>query len=248
MRFVYEALLVAAAVAPLVLLALWTTRPRAAAPAALFLALLALDTLLTPLPYALGLHPAGLQWNWIGKVLSIAWALVFLRVGPITAEEAGLTLRQRPGSVVPAAVLTVLLIGATAVLSGSDGRATTETLLYQATMPGLAEELAVRGVFLALLHRAFSGVPLRLQGAALPAAEPARGAARAWPILITATAFGLWHGLGIREGAVFFQPMSFALPFIGGLAFAWLRERTGSLLFPVLAHNGANLIGFLLPG
>lgn len=247
MQFVYEALLIAAAVAPLLLVALWTTRPRAAGPAALFLALLVLDLVVTPLPYSTGLHPAGLQWNWMGKVLSIAWALAFIRLGPLRADEAGLTLRQRPGSVLPAAVLTLILIAATAVLSGGGGAPTTETLLYQATMPGLAEELAVRGVFMGLLYRAFSGIPLRADVPADAAdAGPAAWRARAWPILITAVAFGLWHGLGIQDGAVAFDAMSFALPFVGGLAFGWLRDRTGSLVFPILAHNGANLIGHLL--
>jgi membrane protease YdiL (CAAX protease family) len=42
-----------------------------------------------------------------------------------------------------------------------------------------------------------------------------------------AIALGLW-------GRFFF-------PAAGGLAFWWLRRRTGSLMFPIVAHNGANL-------
>jgi membrane protease YdiL (CAAX protease family) len=32
---------------------------------------------------------------------------------------------------------------------------------------------------------------------------------------------------------------------LGGLAFWWLRRVTGSLVFPVLAHNGANVATYL---
>ncbi|HEX2210040.1 MAG TPA: CPBP family intramembrane glutamic endopeptidase [Longimicrobium sp.] len=245
MRFIADALLLVAMLAPLVALALWTTRNSEPRWAVLFLALLLFDTLITPLEYILGVHPPGLQWNWTGKVLSIAWALAFVRWGPLTTREVGLTLRQRPGSMVPAVLLTAAVIVIPVLLGAGGQRAGAETLLYQATMPGLAEELAMRGVFLALLYRAFGGAPRP---------EPASGRApdgwdaRLWPILITSLAFGLWHGVAIRNGQVTLDAIAFLLPFAGGVAFAWLRVRTGSLLFPILAHNGANLVAYLVPG
>ena len=111
-----------------------------------------------------------------------------------------------------------------------------ETVAFQLTAPGLAEEIVYRGVYIALLHRA------------LPSVD---GARRGWPVIITAVAFGLWHGLSVREGAVSFDALSASFPFVGGLAYGWLRERTGSVAFPVVAHslgNTAALVGAAIAG
>jgi uncharacterized protein len=225
--FLAQPLLLALAVAPLVAVGLWATRASRPALALLFLGLFALDTALTMLPIALQLHPAGVNWNWIGKLLSLGWALAFVRFGPLSVDEVGLTLRHRPGSVLPAVLLTVALVVATSFLVSS-GRTDAETLAFQATMPGLAEELAYRGVFLALLVTAFGG---------------RRGVI--WAAVVTSVAFGLIHGLALDGWSVRFDAMALLFPSLGGLAFAWLRLRTGSLLFPVLAHNGANLAAYL---
>ena len=50
----------------------------------------------------LSLHLWGLQWNWIGKILSIVWVLIFLRIGPFSAREMGLTVKHRQGTLFPA--------------------------------------------------------------------------------------------------------------------------------------------------
>jgi membrane protease YdiL (CAAX protease family) len=34
---------------------------------------------------------------------------------------------------------------------------------------------------------------------------------------------------------------AFFFPALGGIAFWWLRRRTGSVAFPIVAHNGAKL-------
>jgi hypothetical protein len=94
------------------------------------------------------------------------------------------------------------------------------TWLFVATMPGLAEEVAFRGVLLAAAERAapaarvVAGVPVSL-GAAL----------------LTAAFVGL-HGFGVGM-------LVSVLP--GSLLYLWLRLRTGSLLVPVVAHNLWNL-------
>lgn len=228
--------LLALLTAPLVALALGTSPERRWAWAALFLVLLALDDLAVGLPHILPALGLGGEWNWAGKLLSTAWALAFLALGPLSFREAGVTLRQRDGSVRPAVLATLAL---TAVSFGigsafGGGPFDAETLAFQLTMPGIAEEFVYRGVFIALLHRA------------LPSAE---GAARWWPVVVTAVAFGLWHGLSVDEGQVGFDWLSASFPFVGGLAYGWLRERTGSVLFPTLAHNAGNtaaLVGGLV--
>jgi len=50
----------------------------------------------------------------------------------------------------------------------------------------------------------------------------------------------------VLRGSVQFNFFSFLYPFIGGLVYAALRLGTGSLLFPILAHNGGNFISVLI--
>jgi membrane protease YdiL (CAAX protease family) len=211
----------------------WTGAPRRTGPAILFLALLALDGLATSLPVTVGLNPAGAHWNWIGKVLSVAWALAYVRIARVPPERVGLTWRQLRGSVLPATLFTLLLLAISALLLRESQRPDAETLLYQATLPGMAEELAYRGVLLELLERAFGARE-----------EGWRGGA-AWAGAVTALAFGLWHGLAWSGGHVTFDVSAFFFPALGGIAFWWLRRRTGSLAFPIVAHNGANLATFV---
>lgn len=228
MDIVTNAALLALLTAPLVVLAMWTSKRRWWMPAALFLGLLAFDDLLTALPRAVeALDVVPGRWNWEGKALSLGWALAFIAFGPLSTLEAGLTLRQRAGSIRPALLGTLAL---TAVSFGigllfGGGGPDAETVAFQFTAPGLAEEVVYRGVFIGLLHQAL---------------VTPDGARRWWPVLITAVAFGLWHGLGVRDGAVSFDALSASFPLIGGFAYGWLRERTGSVVIPVVAHNLGN--------
>lgn len=84
----------------------------------------------------------------------------------------------------------------------------------------LVEEIAFRGVVLALAQRATT---------------PARAAA------LTAGLFGLWHVLPswLGDGPAVAGGTLVATT-VAGLGFGWLRTRSGSLLAPVLAHTATN--------
>lgn len=202
----------------------------AALAAALYVAL---DDLATGLPSLLpALAVPGADWNWSGKLLSLAVA---------AAVIAALRLpRARVGLVAPTHVRTGLVALALFAAWGTGlgllfrpGEAGAETLAFQASMPGLAEELAYRGI-----------VPALLLGAAM--ADTARRTP--WAVVVaTALAFGLWHGLRVDGGAIGFDAMSALFPALGSLAGGWLRFRTRSLVFPVLAHGIAN-VAFHLAG
>jgi membrane protease YdiL (CAAX protease family) len=92
-------------------------------------------------------------------------------------------------------------------------------LLDLLLLVAVAEELIYRGAVLALAQRALPPI----------AAEA-----------VTAVAFGLSHlGNDGGWGRV-------AGPILGGLAFSWLRHRTGSLAGPIAGHLATNLPGRVL--
>lgn len=198
--------------------------------------LLGLDDLVTGLAStvpALGLFGGG--WNWSGKVYSLALSVLVILVLKLDRHAVGLTFKQRTPWLSVAAVLGFIVWGSVLGWVFQPGLADVETLAFQVTMPGLAEELVYRGV-----------VPAVLLGALWGRALPERGY---WPVIIgTAIAFGLWHSLGYSKATWNIDPMSGLFPFIGSLAGGWLRFRTGSLLVPVLGHGLANLAFHVVGG
>ena len=84
----------------------------------------------------------------------------------------------------------------------------------------LVEELAFRGVLLALARRVTSGP---------------------WAAALTAGLFGLWHVMPAwRADGAATAAGTLALTTLFGLGLGWLRTRSGSLVAPMLAHVAAN--------
>jgi membrane protease YdiL (CAAX protease family) len=190
---------------------------------------LGLDDLVTGLASEFAVFSLpGADWNWVGKIFSLvlsALVIVALRLSP---EAVGLTLRQNHKKVGIAAVVLFAVWGTCLGLLFKPGQADLETLAFQATMPGLAEELVYRGVCPAIL---LGLIRQRAPGAGTPWAV----------ILATSVVFGIWHGLGYSGGEFTLDTMSALFPFVGSIAGGWLRFRTGSLLVPVLGHGVANV-------
>jgi hypothetical protein len=176
-------------------------------------------------PLATAGRVAGEDWNWGGHLLALAGmlalaALLIRRTG-LAPRELGFASPAHLGlavRVVAAALLVSFPVHV--ITAGRIEPIPAGTWLFVATMPGLAEEVAFRGVLLAAAERAapaarvVAGVPVSL-GAAL----------------LTAAFVGL-HGFGVGM-------LVSVLP--GSLLYLWLRLRTGSLLVPVVAHNLWNL-------
>ena len=97
----------------------------------------------------------------------------------------------------------------------------------------LVEEVVFRGILHGLLRRRRAIVAAALWGATL---------------------FALWHlfpvwqrydDVGVGDAGRWGEIAgTFVATFVAGLAFIWLRHRSGSLLAPVLAHVGTNSIPF----
>ncbi|MGN6516018.1 MAG: CPBP family glutamic-type intramembrane protease, partial [Rhizomicrobium sp.] len=124
-----------------------------------------LDSVATLLPlYAKSLQVPGAHWNWSGKIIDIVAmlvvALILIATKRFTARDVGLTLRQAPGTgrailfvMIPYLIVMAVL---TAMWFGEPKPQSAETIWYEATMPGLAEELLWRGLLLAVLDRMFA--------------------------------------------------------------------------------------------
>ena len=114
-------------------------------------------------------------------------------------------------------------------VSGADGKPDDlETIVFQWTMPGLDEELFYRGVLLLAMNEAFAP-RVNILGARI-----------GYGGLLTSVLFGLAHGVSYGAGGFSFDPMFFALTGGPSLLLLWLREKTGSLVLSVIAHNIAN--------
>ena len=194
----------------------------------LFAMYLGLDDLATSLP---SIWPASRlfegRWNWSGKVYSILLSILVLLGLGIGMRAGGLTLAQRNVKSSLLAVFILTLLSCSLGFLFLPPIPTRETIAFQALMPGLAEELAYRGIAPVILLGLF-------HGRAAPDKTP-------WGVvLVTALAFGVRHGLGYSNASFSFDAISAAFTLIGGIAYGWLRFHSGSLLLPILAHGLGN--------
>lgn len=185
-----------------------------------------------------------LNWNWAGKITSIGmWILTlcaFIKLKPsFQPADAGFTLKQTTGSLKPAIVVTIgITIFQISFISifGNSPEYDAEELLFQATMPGLDEEPWFRGILLYILSLALISARFNVMGTKINIAG-----------LSLVFLFGLLHGLTYNEGEIAFSAFSAFITGFYGFVFLWLRERTGSLVFPLIAHNCINFFGQFFP-
>lgn len=218
---------------PLLLFAWWRSRARQPLTGWLFLffCLLLLDSTVTLLPVELHLNLEFFRWNWFGKALSIAWALLFIKFGPLPATKIGIA-RPRSGTRRLAWSIVSIAVVAAAIGDWLTGplKLTAQTLLFQLTMPALAEEIVGRGILLAVLSNAFceEAFPSRYH--------------LGWSVWITATAFALEHAVQFSGGHIHFYLLACLFPFAFAVLAGWLRKYTGSLLLPIALHSGMDFV------
>ncbi len=176
------------------------------------------------------------HYNWTGKLLELIVSVVaialLLSLDNWKREEFGLTFafNKGTGRDVLRFLVPALLAEAVALWFLIPGQIQTfEDHLFQLTTPGITEELAFRGVLLALVDRAFLSRK-RILGADL-----------GWSTVVTSIIFGLWHGMDVTSHlnvSLDIAPM--VIPMLGGFVLAWCRARSGTLILPILAHTGMN--------
>jgi membrane protease YdiL (CAAX protease family) len=178
-----------------------------------------------------------LQHNWMGKLFSIVLCLlVIYGVKWVRPAEVGLT-RPLPGSlriVVPVVLFFALIEFTDAFINRHHHlRPTLESHLYQFLMPGIAEELFFRGVFLGLLSRVF------------PRTIPFFGTRTSWGGVVGVLLFVLGHCLDFSKPLMLLPELHFSLGKVFGVGlygtlYLWVRERSGSCWAAMLAHNLLN--------
>ena len=153
----------------------------------------------------------------------------------ISLADAGLTFRQREGSVGPALIAIALMIAfiiGLQMLANDGATLDTETLIYQATIPGIDEELMFRGLLLLGLSMAVTGKTWTLWGAPV-----------GWAAILVTTFFALGHSIIVSDGEIQMIWIAMIYTAILGWALMWIRLRTGSILLPIIAHNATNFVG-----
>lgn len=193
-------------------------------------------------------HPlyVGLHMNWMGKLLSIGLSLLVIYGWRLVSpQEVGLgrPLRNSWRIVGP-----VVLVFALANFAGGffnrhhHAPPTWEAHLYELSMPGIAEELFMRGVFLGLLSRVF------------PRTIPFLGTRTSWGGLAGLVLFVLGHGLSFTSPLQFLPQTHFSpdlvVTTVYGTLFLWVRERSSSCWAAMAAHNLNNMalyVGLAVP-
>jgi uncharacterized protein len=178
-----------------------------------------------------------LRWNWGGKLLAImfwvATLLLLLRFKPgFTPANAGFTFKQRHGSIKPSlmVIMIMVLFFLFYMLNKGNGTFDRQTFWFQATMPGLDEEPMFRGLLLYLLTLAIPSKHYNVFGAPVNIAG-----------LFLVTYFGFIHGLGQTDP--WYQCLiTILITGLIGFLLLWIRENTGSLLLPIIAHNLINIV------
>lgn len=179
------------------------------------------------------------NWNWAGKVVALCATLTMAAavslVVPGALSRMGFTVRQIPGSVLPALAMATAVTGGCIAMEIAQANGTelsADRLLYQSIMPGLDEEPLFRGLLPFLLAMGLGGNERRFWHIGLGG-------------FLATVLFGVGHGLAYQEGAFVFAGVPILVTGLIGLSLLWIRERTGSLLLPIIVHNVINVsMGF----
>ena len=109
------------------------------------------------------------------------------------------------------------------------------SLIYQASLPSITDELVYRGLLLVALDRAFSQ-PLTVMGAKM-----------GWGAFMTAMLFAASQTLSATPEYVMSLNVNAAgYFFTAGLILAWIRSASGSVYLPIILHSWANVSVFFL--
>ncbi|WP_316835435.1 CPBP family intramembrane glutamic endopeptidase [Pedobacter nutrimenti] len=184
----------------------------------------------------------GLKFSWIGKILSLVMSLVIIySVSKSTRQEIGFTTKTNSKKQLIVGLLFFfgfLLFDFIfkMILFPKGGSFDLETFAFQATLPGLTEELAFRGISLWLLEKAF------------PPKWTFKGLKFGWGFIIVTVLFGVVHGVFLTANHAFkFDLVTIVyLALISSLSVGILRKFSGNIIYPILGHNTINIMNAII--
>ena len=109
-----------------------------------------------------------------------------------------------------------------------------QKFLFEATLPGISEEIVFRGVLLTMANRFFVKRWRFL------------GAQFGLGLIAVSLPFGLGHLISTHEMTFAVASGRFVSTFTSALILGWIKERTSSLPACMVAHNIANSIGTVI--
>jgi membrane protease YdiL (CAAX protease family) len=144
--------------------------------------------------------------------------------------------RQKPSTAGRRSVIVALLLlpMGIALALGKWSVAIVSTVVRQFALAGLGEEFAFRGYFQPRLNQAF-GRPLCACGIQFGAG-----------LIVASLLFGLWHVDNTFDPAIGWASLSWGRAMrsaVAGLLFGVIRDKTGTLVAPGVAHGLEGAVG-----
>ena len=182
--------------------------------------------------FALYLPPVPLfridSWNWQGKLLQSAIALAVVPMIGARDVFGNGGVRQWLSAPSMLLFLIILVLGIASHWLFANGSSERHRLIYQLTMPGLAEEIFYRGALLAVTYRALG--------------ETSTQRLRFMPYIAIGVLFCTSHGLYPEDGQLVFDPLNMVSPALIGSLLGALRYKARSVGPCIVAHNIFNAV------
>lgn len=181
----------------------------------------------------------GRSWNWSGKIYATIASLIFYYATKHNFKNhqyLKIEQSKRSQKSVKIVFVFILLYAIVEGLLFYSKSWDSERLLFQASLPGIEEEIAYRAIMLGLLStllvEKYKVFNLYLHYPAI------------WIIGIL---FGLIHALKLTtEWTLTFNAIYFIKTFILGTVWSWMTLKAKSILLPMISHNLSNFIPNLI--
>ncbi|MPT32695.1 MAG: CPBP family intramembrane metalloprotease [Chryseobacterium sp.] len=184
----------------------------------------------------------GLRFSWLGKFLSLAISLsVIYFANKNDRKEIGFTTSANSKKQIKFGVLVFLGFLTfdfifKFILFPKGGEFDWETFAFQATMPGLTEEILFRGIYLWIFDKVF-----------LPNWNY-KGITFGWSFVIVTLLFGVAHGVVLTSDHQFrFDIITIIyLTLISSFSLGILRKFSGNLIYSIVGHNVINVMNAII--
>jgi hypothetical protein len=182
-----------------------------------------------------------LNFNWLGKIFSICLGVSFILFQNIhDRKEIGFTFKFNKKTINLSFLFLILYLiidlGIKAFIFPNSQSFSIETYAFQATMPGLSEELFFRGIYLWLFNKAF------------PPIKTIFGVKWGWGFIIVSLLFGIGHAVFITSDYTIEYDLVMGLHIflVNAVGLGIIRILSGNLILSIVGHNLTNFLSYIL--